>query len=212
MSKLDPYKNYLHEQWALGHRNIAHLITDIREQGFAGSGTLVFDYLRPLREEAAWRQIYQQWKEQRQRGISAAPISAHQAAWLFVCNPRKLKFRQVWQLEPLRVGDEEFSKAYELAQDFRAMVVFHQAEQLPRWIEEAKFSAIPEFKGFVAGIYRDYDAVCNGLSMEWSQGQTEAQVHRLKLIKRLAYGRANFDLLRLRVLHRSGMPDHQLCV
>jgi hypothetical protein len=36
------------------------------------------------------------------------------------------------------------------------------------------------------------------------KGQTEAQVHRLKLIKRLAYGRASFELLRLRVLHGSG--------
>jgi transposase len=32
-------------------------------------------------------------------------------------------------------------------------------------------------------------------------GQTEGQVNKLKLIKRQMYGRANFDLLRLRVLH-----------
>lgn len=29
----------------------------------------------------------------------------------------------------------------------------------------------------------------------------EGQIHRLKLIKRQMYGRASFDLLRLRVLH-----------
>ncbi len=32
------------------------------------------------------------------------------------------------------------------------------------------------------------------------QGQVEGQVHRLKLIKRQMYGRAGFELLRLRVL------------
>ena len=144
--------------------------------------------------------------------MPVAPISAHEAAWLFVCNPRKLKLRQVWQLESLRTGEEELGRAYELAQDFRAMVASHQAKHLARWLEEAKASGIPEFKGFVAGIYRDYETVHNGLALEWSQGQTEAQVHRLKLIKRLAYGRANFDLLRLRVLHRLAVPDHQLCV
>jgi transposase len=47
------------------------------------------------------------------------------------------------------------------------------------------------------------------LSLEYSNGQTEGQVHRLKLIKRQGYGRASFDLLRLRVLHGSGRPDHQ---
>lgn len=37
----------------------------------------------------------------------------------------------------------------------------------------------------------------------WSNGQVEGQVNRLKLIKRQMYGRANFDLLRARVLHVS---------
>jgi transposase len=37
--------------------------------------------------------------------------------------------------------------------------------------------------------------------LEWSQGQVEGQVNRLKLVKRQMYGRANFDLLRLRVLN-----------
>ncbi len=34
-------------------------------------------------------------------------------------------------------------------------------------------------------------------------GQTEGQITRLKLLKRSMYGRARFDLLRLRVLHRA---------
>ncbi len=43
------------------------------------------------------------------------------------------------------------------------------------------------------------------LRLPWSQGQTEGQVNRLKLIKRQMYGRANFDLLRKRVIG-SPMP------
>jgi transposase len=39
------------------------------------------------------------------------------------------------------------------------------------------------------------------LSSEWSNGKTEGQINRLKMIKRQMYGRANFDLLRARVLH-----------
>jgi transposase len=40
--------------------------------------------------------------------------------------------------------------------------------------------------------------------MPWSNGQTEGQVNRLKFLKRQMYGRANFDLLRLKVLYPSG--------
>jgi transposase len=39
------------------------------------------------------------------------------------------------------------------------------------------------------------------LQMPWNKGHLEGQVHRLKLIKLQMYGRASFDLLRLRVLN-----------
>ena len=38
------------------------------------------------------------------------------------------------------------------------------------------------------------------LTLPWSSGQTEGHITKLKLIKRQMYGRANFDLLRRRVL------------
>ena len=48
-----------------------------------------------------------------------------------------------------------------------------------------------------------------GLTLSWSNGQTEGQVHRLKLIKRQMYGRGSFKLLRKRVLHRAETKRHQ---
>ena len=56
--------------------------------------------------------------------------------------------------------------------------------------------------GFASKLQRDLQAVSAALTLTWSQGQVEGQVHRLKLIKRQMYGRAGFDLLRLRVLHQ----------
>jgi transposase len=43
-------------------------------------------------------------------------------------------------------------------------------------------------------------AVRAALTTPWSNGQTEGQITKLKLLKRQMYGRANFDLLRRRVL------------
>jgi transposase len=48
-----------------------------------------------------------------------------------------------------------------------------------------------------------WDAVVAGLTLPHSNGPTEGNVNRLKLIKRAMFGRAKFDLLRLRVLHRA---------
>jgi hypothetical protein len=48
-------------------------------------------YLRLIRGDPEWREAYQQRKQQIARGVSRKPLSAHQAAWLFVCNLRKRK-------------------------------------------------------------------------------------------------------------------------
>ena len=69
------------------------------------------------------------------------------------------------------------------------------------WLERVSSSGIPALESFASGIHRDYLAVKAAYSLPWSNGQVEGQVNRLKFIKRQMFGRANFDLLRLRVLH-----------
>jgi transposase len=51
-------------------------------------------------------------------------------------------------------------------------------------------------EGFVVKLRQDLDAVLAGLSLPWSQGQTEGQVTKLKLLRRQMYDRGNFDLVR----------------
>lgn len=63
-------------------------------------------------------------------------------------------------------------------------------------------SKVRSLISFANGIRQDFTAVYNGLSLIWSNGQVEGQVNRLKFIKRMMYGRANFDLLRKRVLYQ----------
>jgi transposase len=53
---------------------------------------------------------------------------------------------------------------------------------------------------FAHGLQDDLSAVKAGLTLEWSNGVTEGQIHRLNLLKRQGYGRAGFVLLRQRVL------------
>jgi transposase len=57
-----------------------------------------------------------------------------------------------------------------------------------------------ELVNFATGLQREQEVIFNAIHEKWSNGQTEGQVTRLKIIKRKMYGRANFDLLRLRVL------------
>ena len=63
----------------------------------------------------------------------------------------------------------------ELVQDFRTMVNLRQLAFLPRWIEEAKASGMPELRRFAEGLYRDYDVMRAALSFEYSNRQTEGR-------------------------------------
>ncbi len=73
-------------------------------------------------------------------------------------------------------------------------------EQLPGWLDAVTAEDLPALHSLVAGLRRDLDAVTNGLSLDYSSGQVEGNVNRIKMIKRQMFGRAKFDLLRKRVL------------
>jgi transposase len=89
----------------------------------------------------------------------------------------------------------------ELNLEFKNMMGCKKGEDLLNWCEKA--SQLSFFKNFVQGIHKDYDAVYQAMVSPWSNGQTEGQVNRLKNIKRQMYGRASFELLRIRVLSDS---------
>lgn len=74
-------------------------------------------------------------------------------------------------------------------------------EKLDDWLSSVRASKIRELQGFVAGVERDKAAVVAGLTLVQNNGVVEGHVNKLKLIKRMGYGRAGFPLLRQRVLH-----------
>jgi len=81
------------------------------------------------------------------------------------------------------------------------MVRQRKGKDLPAWLHEAKTCSLEEFRRCAAGLAKEYDALAAALSQEWSNGQVEGQITRLKYLKRQMDGRANIDFLRLRVLH-----------
>ena len=75
--------------------------------------------------------------------------------------------------------------------------------RLEEWTGRAKASGITEPKAFAAKLLQDAEAVVAGMTLPYSQGQTEGRMNKLKLIKRSMYGRGKFDLLRQRALYAS---------
>ncbi len=154
-----------------------------------------------MREQPEWLEAYAATKKKQAHAAPQLSLSAREAAWLFACNPQKLRLTQVVRLDHLRRSEQGLETVYQLAQDFRVMVNSRQEGVLPRWLQEAKDSGIAELQSLATGILHDFDAVRAALTLPYSNGQTEGQVNKLKSLKRQMYGRANFDLLRRRVLY-----------
>src|SRR5262245_49595507 len=97
---------------------------------------------------------------------------------------------------------QEAMIAYRLVHDFQRIMKWRLADELDGWLKAAVDSGISAMQNFSLGIEKDKAAVMAAASYNWSQGQVEGQVNRLKLRKRQLYGRASFDLLRQYVLHQ----------
>ncbi|MFI5783430.1 transposase [Nocardia sp. NPDC051570] len=80
------------------------------------------------------------------------------------------------------------------------MLRHRRGQHLDAWIAAAQASDVAQLQGFAAGLLKDYDAVRNGLTLPWISGAVEGTVTKLTALKRAVHGRANFDLLRRRLL------------
>lgn len=107
----------------------------------------------------------------------------------------RLALTQVCQLHP------HINRAHTLLLQFVQMVRSRQGEDLETWMRAAFRSGLPELRSFVNKLRQDQAAVQAGLTLKWNNGMVEGHINRLTFLKRSMYGRANFDLLRVRVLH-----------
>ena len=80
---------------------------------------------------------------------------------------------------------------------FHAMIRKRAGNELDPWIERARASLVVSFAN---GVAKDKGAVGAAIASLWSNGQTEGQITKLKLVKRQMYGRAKIDLLEARLI------------
>ena len=143
-------------------------------------------------------------KVKRMRRRKASPRlrlpSAREASWMLL-RPEGLTDEEKPVVELLCRLSPEVARSQELALSFVELIKGRRADDLRGWLIDAQRSEVAEFVTFANGLTADLQAVRAALRYEWSNGQTEGQVHRLKLVKRQMYGRGNLDLLRARVLH-----------
>jgi transposase len=203
-SILDPYLPYLYQRLQEGCENALQLWREIQQRGYPGSS----------RQVSKWMQLHRTTpapSTPKRHTLSGSPQtssanllpSSKQMAWLLVREPDRLTSEEVAVIEHLQ-QDADIAHVYALAQQFVQMVKQRLVEQLDPWLERCEMVNAAPVHNFALSLRQDYAAIRAALQTPWSNGQTEGQVNRLKFIKRQMYGRASFDLLRLKVIYSSG--------
>ena len=192
---IEPYEPYLLRRWSEGCHTATVLWREIRGQGFAHSLTNVQRFVAHLRREGPP-------PADRPRTALTKPDGPppRQVASLVLRRPERRTAEQRAYLKRLSAEDPAVAAAVDLAEDFLLMLRRREGARLPTWLERAEASGVGDLARFARKLREDHDAVRAGLTLRWSNGQTEGQITRLKLLKRQACGRANVDLLRRRVL------------
>ncbi|WP_373460993.1 transposase [Cupriavidus pinatubonensis] len=83
-----------------------------------------------------------------------------------------------------------------LAQEFHGLMHRRSVLHFDRWLKRLSCCDAEEMRRFAQSLRADLPAVRAAFTLQWSNGQTEGHVNRLKLLKRQMYGRAMDPLVR----------------
>lgn len=198
-SMLDPYLSYLEKRVLEGCENGQQLWRELQQQGYPGTDRQVMKWLQLNRTQVAPTTPHSKHTATRPSRTKATTPSAKQLAWLLVRDANTLSELDAMVLAHVR-QDQQLDSVYTYIHRFITMVKQRLPLHFDAWLQDVNTIPVYPLQTFVIGLRQDYAAVYAALALTWSNGQTEGQVNRLKFIKRQMYGRAKFDLLRLRVL------------
>jgi transposase len=203
-----PFTPYLRRRWNAGCRNAQQLWRELVAQGHQPARRTVERYVGQLRRETGTRfkfrhaapaPLYAENHDARR----PAPLTALRAARLFLSKPEAQHPTDRSLLAHLLRLGPVMSDTYHQVQAFCRMVRQRHSDDFDAWIKDVQECGVKELRAFAKGLLKDAAAVRAGLSLIWSNGPTEGFIHRLKLTKRQAYGRAGIDFLRHRILPSS---------
>lgn len=175
-SSFDRYEAYVRRRWDEGVHTIQQIWREVKAQGYPHSDRALRTHLEAVRGKKP--------AELEEAGVLDY-FSAKKAVWLFVRSFDDLSKSEQEELLALCQASAQAAAMYQLVQEFFRLVHARQGTQLDSWLNKVKASAIPELQKFANGLERDKAAVLAGLTLVHSNGQTEGQVTRIKLIKRI---------------------------
>ena len=154
--------------------------------------------------------VVAEWATRRRRNeaapgnVSRVTPSARVIARLMTMARDQLSRSEATLVATIEAGVPALVVVRNLADRFHRIIRQQKGAELATWIEEARQTPL---RSFANGLNDDWNAVKAAIIEPWSNGQTEGQITKLKLVKRQMYGRAKLDLLRARLMPPRDQPS-----
>jgi len=167
----------------------------IRDSGYKGSSSNLRKYISDWKKSK--QPIYISKSDQR---IPFETIERRNLFKLLYNKPEEVRDMTDKRLSKIFCQFPVFQEVYNLIWEFRKLLESKDSSSLQPWIEAARSLNIMEINRFIEGITRDISAVENAISLPYSNGIAEGKINKLKVIKRVMFGRCSFEMLRAKVL------------
>jgi transposase len=187
---VDAHIEYLHRRWNEGERNATGLFREITKLGYQGGELAVQRYLRRFRDGRGHAPL-----------PGPKPPTVREVTSWVMTHPDRLGADETNRLRQLRTADTELARLTTHVRGWATMMTELRGQDLEQWIVAVEQDSLAPLASFARNLRRDQDAVHAGLTLQHSSGRVEGTVNKIKMLKRQMFGRANFDLLRTRVLH-----------
>lgn len=167
----------------------------IRQEGYRGSDSSIRHYRSRLK-----RSIYETHKNS---GISPAKTELVERYKLLklLYNPvTKIKGLSSEYVNKVNTKYPKYKEIIDLVGDFRTIFKNKATCKINNWIQRASYLNNRYINSFINGLTRDITAVKNAITYDYNNGLAEGSVNKLKVIKRIMYGRNSFDMLYKKIL------------
>ena len=190
-SKIKPYADAIKEMLGKG-RTFKEIEVAIREDGYDGAASTIRMFTtreRKLLKEA--------------KVDEGGHVEKIERKWLIRLLYKPVnRVKEITQAQLDKVIEKYpvIGSIYDTVQSFKQTLFSKKPEKIERWMSEVEKMNIAEINSFTNGIRRDIHAVKKAIEMGYNNGLAEGSVNKLKVVKRIMFGRNSFELLKSKLL------------
>ncbi|HWQ89713.1 MAG TPA: transposase [Desulfitobacteriaceae bacterium] len=193
-SILDPYLDEINGLMDKGVGS-PKIEAEIRQKGYTGSSSTIRNYL------ACRKKLIRNTSKANNGTSKNTELVERKSLIKRLFKPlEKIKGLNNESLDRVNSQYPRYKELLDIVSEFKKILSDKDVSKIEKWIHKASGLNIREITSFINGITRDITAVKNAIKFEYNNGLAEGSINKLKVIKRIMYGRNSFEMLRNKLL------------